>query len=378
MDSPSGSNAFIDNVIVTITQNYLMKRISLLSALICLLALTGCNKDDEDNNRRTPAALTCPQPFCGIEPSVIDNGLNITFLNHELETPRSKYSVFFKVDNGFGPVTDLTIGDIEVKDNDQVIGFESENELLPDPQSFGYHIVLVADLSESITESDDLPEVKEAMSAFVNSILNENNSEVGETFVSLYYFDGDPTLVQMQDFTTDGQLLLSTIDNISADLTRDNSTNLYGAFVSGASIIQNRVSNSPKLIDVGAMVVFTDGEDFAGLETFTNAEAAVSELEQDENKIDVYTIGVGQSADDDVLDALGYSGYFPAEDFNTLTPTFESIASELNSEVNSYYKLEYCSPRRAGQTQISIEITRGPSSGRIESCINSDCTPDPC
>lgn len=355
-----------------------MKRIILFSALISLVILSSCNKDDDDNKRTQPPAITCPQPFCNVDPSVIDNGLNITFLNHELATPQSKYSVFFKVDNGFGPVTNLVIGDVEVKDNDQVIAFESENELLPDPQSFGYHIVLVADLSESITESDDLPAVKEAMSAFVNSILNENNSEVGETFVSLYYFDGDPTLVQLQDFTTDGQLLLNTVENISADLTRDNSTNLYGAFVSGASIIQNRVSNSPKLIDVGAMVVFTDGEDFAGLQTLANAETAVSSLEEDENKIDVYTIGVGQSADDDVLDVLGYSGYFDAENFTDLTPTFESIANELNSEVNSYYKLEYCSPRRAGQTSISIEITKGVNSGRIESCINSDCTPDPC
>jgi hypothetical protein len=78
------------------------------------------------------------------------------------------------------------------------------------------------------------------------------------------------------------------------------------------------------------------------------------------------------------LDALGYSGYFPADDFETLSPVFESIATELNSEVNSYYKLEYCSPRRAGQTEIIIELTKGTNSGRIESCINSDCTPDPC
>lgn len=354
-----------------------MKTPLIFFVFFTLLVISGCNKDDDsDDNRRSEP--TCPQPFCAVEPSVFDNGLNITFLNHELATPQSKYSVFFKVDNGFGPVTNLTIDDVEVKDNDQVIGFESENELLPDPQSFGYHIVLVADLSESITESDDLPEVKEAMSAFVNSILVENNSEVGETFVSLYYFDGDPSLVQLQGFTTDGQLLLTSIDNISADLTRDNSTNLYGAFVSGASIIKNRVSNSPKLIDVGAMVVFTDGEDFAGLKTREEAEMAVDGLEEDVNKIDVYTIGVGQSADDDVLDILGYSGYFDAENFTDLTPTFESIANELNAEVNSYYKLEYCSPRRAGQTSISIEITKGVNAGRIESCINSDCTPDPC
>lgn len=371
-----GLKSCIGNIFVEIIEITLMKRLSLLSALLVLVALTGCNKDDDSNNN--PPAATCPQPFCGVAPTIIDNGLNITFLNHELATPRAKYSVFFKVDNGFGPVTDLVIGDIEVKDNDQVIAFESENELLPDPQSFGYHIVLVADLSESITESDDLPEVKEAMSAFVNSILNENNSEVGETFVSLCYFDGDPTLVQLQDFTTNSELLLNTIDNISADLTRDNSTNLYGAFVSGAAIIKNRVTNSPKLIDVGAMVVFTDGEDFAGLQTFEDAQNAVADLEADENKIDVYTIGAGETADDQVLEALGYSGYFAAEDFDNLTPTFESIATELNSEVNSYYKLEYCSPRRAGQTQISVKITQGTSSGRIESCINSDCTPDPC
>jgi len=236
MDCPMGLKSCIGNIFVEIIEITLMKRLSLLSALLVLVALTGCNKDDDSNNN--PPAATCPQPFCGVAPTIIDNGLNITFLNHELATPRAKYSVFFKVDNGFGPVTDLVIGDIEVKDNDQVIAFESENELLPDPQSFGYHIVLVADLSESITESDDLPEVKEAMSAFVNSILNENNSEVGETFVSLYYFDGDPTLVQLQDFTTNSELLLNTIDNISADLTRDNSTNLYGAFVSGAAIIK--------------------------------------------------------------------------------------------------------------------------------------------
>lgn len=354
-----------------------MKSPHIYIAFLFLLAFSGCNKDDDSDNNRRPVPA-CPQPFCGVEPAITNNGLEITFLNHELEFPRSKYSVFFKVDDGSGPVTDLVIEDIEVEDNDQVIAFESENELLPDPQSFGYHIVLVADLSESVTESDDLPQVKEAMTAFVNTILIENNSEVGETFVSLYYFDGDPSLVQLQDFTTDGQLLLSAIDNINSDLTRDNSTNLYGAFVSGANIIKSRVSNSPKLIDVGAMVVFTDGQDLAGLKTREEAESAVDGLEDDPNKIEVYTIGVGATADDDVLDALGYSGYFDAQNFTDLTPTFETIANELNAEVNSYYKLEYCSPRRAGQTQIRIEITKPGASGRIESCINSDCTPDPC
>jgi hypothetical protein len=304
--------------------------------------------------------------------------LDITFLDQELEYPRAKYSAFFKVDQGDNPVTDLVVEDIEVKDNGQVIAFESENELLPDPQSFGYHIALVVDLSESVTANDVLPQVKEAMQAFINTILVESSSEVGETFVSIYYFDGDPDLVQLQGFTSDADQLLSTIDNISAELTRDNSTNLNGAFISGANIIQSRVNNSPKLVDVGSMVVFTDGSDLAGIETFADAEAAVQGLNDDENKIETYTIGLGEFADETVLEALGYSGYFASEDFNTLTPTFEDIATELNAEVNSYYKLDYCSPRRAGQTEIKIEISKNNASGRIETCINSDCTPDPC
>ncbi|NEN24308.1 VWA domain-containing protein [Cryomorpha ignava] len=353
-----------------------MKILPLIVLVLCLGMTTSCNKDDD--TRRSPAANPCPSPFCGVEPTVVSSGLEITFLNHELEYPKSKYSVFFKLDQASNPVTNLTVDDVVVKDNGQVIEFESANELTPDPQSFGFHIALIVDLSESVTESAVLPQVKEAMAAFVNTILVGSNSDVGETFVAIYYFDGDPDLVALQNFTQNSDELLSTIDNISADLTRDNSTNLNGAFISGASIIKSRVNNSPKLVDVGTMVVFTDGSDLAGLSSFEEASVAVQGLSDGENQIDVYTIGLGQSVDNNVLQQLGYSGYYPSANFTSLTPTFEDIAAELNAEVNSYYKLEYCSPRRAGQTEIIIEINKNNVTGRIESCINSDCTPDPC
>lgn len=354
-----------------------MKLYPILVLILGLTLTTSCKKDDEGSGNH-PMESLCDNPFCNVEPNVINSGLNITFLDHELAVPKSKYSVYFKVDEESGPVTDLVVDDVVVKDNGQVIEFESANELTPDPQSFGFHIALLVDLSESVTESEVLPQVKEAMSAFVNTILPDSASEVGETFVSIYYFDGDPDLVVLQDFTKNADELLSTIDNISADLTRDNSTNLNGAFISGASIIQNRVDRSPKLVDVGTMVVFTDGDDLAGLSTFQEASDAVQGLNDDENQIDVYTIGLGQSVDSNVLQQLGYSGYYSASNFNSLTPTFEDIAAELNAEVNSYYKLEYCSPRRAGQTEIIIEVSKNNLSGKIESCINSDCTPDPC
>lgn len=342
-----------------------------LYVIVLFLIATGCKDCKENVNPNCEDS----QLFCSTEPQVINGQLSIKFINHDLATPEARYSLLFKADFDNQPLTDLTTGDIVVRDNGEIIQYESDNQLIPDTKSFAFNVLLLADMSESITDANALPKVKLGMKSFVDAIIPDNSISAGETKIAIYYFDGDPGIKKIQDFSSDKNSLLQTIDNIDSSLTEDNSTNLYGAFRDGAKLILETVNNSDKLADLGALVVFTDGTDLANLESKANAQTDVNNLD---TRISVFSIGLGDDIDENILGELGKNGFFFSEDIDQLTPTFQQIGVRLNNEVNSYYKMEYCSPRRAGQTTIETVITRNGNESIIETCINSDCTPDPC
>lgn len=307
-----------------------------------------------------------------------DSPLKIKIINQDLSVPIAHYTLFFKADFLTEPVTDLSQEAVTITDNGTILEYESGKSFYPDPQSFGFDILLLVDLSQSITEANALPVVKSSLINFVETLIPENSASSEGTNIALYYYDGDPTIWPICSYTRNREVLLTAIDDISPELTRDGSTNLYGAAVSGAEAIKNQLARSNKTAKAGALILFTDGTDLAGLKNLSEATYAVNSLSSLPDQVDVYTIGLGDDIDEPVLNDLGTDGFYFANDLENLSSTFESIATELLAEVNSYYKLEYCSPRRAGFTSLEFNINYQNSSTVVESCINSTCTPDQC
>jgi len=301
--------------------------------LAAIFVLSSCNKDENNG-------------------PILTEGLNLIIQN-EFESLPAKVSVFFKVETLKGePVADLTDSDFTISENDKLISEdEGARQISPRAQQFAYSTLLILDLSASVT-NNNLPRLKEAAQLFINSVIPEDND--GSIEIGISWFDGEDKLHQLHDFSSDVTSLLNAIDSITPDISQDNSTDLYGAVTKGVSRINTvfwEYQNDDR-ISAASMVIFTDGTDQAARYT---EESALESVARADEKVAFYTIGLGSEIDESVLGKIGRSGSIFAENTNQLIETFEQIAGKVSADANSYYLFEYCSPKRNGQHDVTIQ-----------------------
>ena len=132
--------------------------------------------------------------------------------------------------------------------------------------------------------------------------------------------------------------------------TRDPSTNLNGALVAAADILDQALEEAETPMRFGTLVVFTDGTDRAAR---VQESAARSRLR--DGGFDVFAIGVGNEIDEPTLDRIGYSGYVLIEDAAAIEAAFRTIGERIVGYTQRFYLLSYCSPARAGQHEVTVE-----------------------
>ncbi|MEM9847828.1 MAG: VWA domain-containing protein [Bacteroidota bacterium] len=294
---------------------------------------------------------------CGnkeVEGPIFTEGLNLIVQN-EFESLPAKVSVFFKVETLDGtPVAGLTESDFTILENDKLISEdEAARQISPRAQRFAYSTLLILDLSASVT-NNRLPRLKEAAKLFINSVIPDNSD--GSIEVAISWFDGEDKLHELHEFTSNKGALTDAIESITPDISLDNSTDLFGAVIKGVDIIEDvffEYQNDDR-ISAASVVVFTDGTDQAA--RFTEERALQAVLDADES-ISFYSIGLGNEIDEGVLQRIGRDDFAFAENTNQLIETFERIAGIVSDDANSYYLFEYCSPKRNGQHDVTIEAT---------------------
>lgn len=288
---------------------------------------------------------------CGDAFSVQDTPLVIQILDTSTEPP-AKVSVTFQVSTEDGePVPNLPVEAFELLDNGESdSGFESSKAFEPKPGRFQSSVALLLDMSGSITGSNALPLLRTAAGAFVENALDAPGVAVG-----IWWFDGGADLVELMDFTDDADALVSAIDSLTADVTRDNSTNLNGAVQLGIETVEQRLVDVSQngLIQSGALVIFTDGTDQANR---VPASTALSSVQS--SGIAIYSIGLRGEIDEAFLTQIGRSGSAFADDAESLLGEFSVVGDQIEALANSFYILAYCSPRRAGvSNQLTIRVT---------------------
>lgn len=311
----------------------------LLSAVLCLLY--ACSGDDAENT-----------------------GLIVTIEDQFVNLP-SNVSVFFRVEDEAGNgVASLTESDFTIYENGAKISeFEATRKIQPNEQVFDYHITLLLDLSGSVLGGENLSGLKSAAKSFIDEVVPaEGSVNVQAVKMEIWWFDGSENIKQLQGTSTNATTLKAAIDNISPQMSSDNSTNLYGAVIQGINIASQKLSQTRQLDEIAssAVVVFTDGTDQANRNTKGQALEAVKNADKD---MSIYTIGLGQEIDEGTLRAIGKTSFVSAVNIGELLDRFKEIGDLINGKANSYYLLEYCSPKRNGSNQLTIEANKGALKG---------------
>ncbi len=138
----------------------------------------------------------------------------------------------------------------------------------------------------------------------------------------------------MQNFTDDVNKLVTAINSIDLGFA---TTDLYGSIIEGVSRWEDIYSTNQ--IQQGFLVALTDGSDTQGSHTLNEA------LNARGNK-KIYTVGLGNEIDPKVLKKLGNAGFYSITDVSELVDKFKEIQSDMALYANSFYWLNYMSPKR--------------------------------
>lgn len=264
------------------------------------------------------------------------------------------------------PILKLNIEQIEILEGDKngkdfkyVNKYESDMKLINAPKNYIMNSLLLLDVSGSITKTVEkgkkpvLEDLKKASIEYVKKLsLSENN------YFSVYVFDGREEIIPIIDFSNNKEEVLKKINEIDYSITKDFSTNLYGAVYNSIDLIKSKLSESKQSISIGALTIFTDGTDRAGRlgkDGFYKLLNKIDEIKRKSNFY-IYTIGLGREIDRRILMDIGYDGAeFPLSS-SYITSSFEKIAKIIDDISKSYYRVEYKTPSRKGAGVKTIII----------------------
>ena len=327
-----------------------MRRTAFL-LLLPLLSVTGCCSGDDCND---PSLTLTPQATTSV-------------------AQPAKVTVSFKVDdeNGNGvPDLKTETGNFNIYENGSLVSvFEAKPVILPRPGRFTNYTVILLDLSGSILGSQSLPSVKSAATKFVTTVVPEPAS--ADVQVGIWWFDGAAELHQLVPFTSSRSTLTAAIAAVDGSMSTDNSTNLNGAFVAGLDSAHSRASadKGRGITSIGSVVLFTDGTDQAAR---VSENTVRTKIDNSRSVVNIYTIGLGKEVSAAVLSDYGLNGYFQADNPAALADKFGQAAQRVKDNANSYYQLQYCSPKRAGTHELRIEAVRGDARGSLKTTFSAE------
>ena len=326
----------------------------------------SCSSRDDDGNDGT--SIECL--------NLESQTLNLT-IQESFTTLPSKVSVFFRVnDSQGGPVAGLNASNFRILERGQnddcfneISSFESSASISSDAQIFVTTTFLVLDLSNSVLATT-LPEVKTAANSFIDSVMPAVPQESFQ--MGIYWFNGEDELHELQSPVSNAAVLQEAIDSITTDISNDPSTDLYGAVIKATQIAETTLASfqNQDIFATSSIVLFTDGTDQAA--RFTEEEALDSVNNADEN-ISFFTIGLGAEIDEVILDRIGTQGSAFAEDSDELVTVFNAISNAVAGQANSFYLFEYCSPKRDGSgiNDLIIQAVDNEESGIVTTMFDA-------
>ncbi len=282
------------------------------------------------------------------------NGYALYFKDLSTELPNLVHLIFQVVDLNGKTVPVLQRSDFDFYEDGLPIQSESLVEIKKrDELAFKLRTVLMLDNSTSLTATE-LNNIRTAVKSFI-----ANMKPYQET--AIYQFSEN--VEKLSGFTSDKDSLNRSADRYSGGKS---TTALYKAVVTGASLWKDNLTFNNAV--QGTMIIFTDGN-----ETSTPTSAALADaLSAVYNKI-VFSIGLSgkDPLDVETLKKIGTAGYFGITSTTQLDAQFSLVQKSISDYANSFYQLNYKSPRRGGgDYSVILKLKNNPYNGDLSYIIS--------
>jgi hypothetical protein len=278
-------------------------------------------------------------------------GLKVNLVDGSVRKP-SNVAVYFNVvdDKNVG-VANITADQFHIYEDGKLVSpFESKQTILNPEVAAVQYTLLLMDMSGSVTQSGQSPALADAANAF--------SERVSKT-------DIHPIV----GFSTGGGSVQGGINALRGYKPRDPSTNLNGAVVEGLALLSKQMEKAQQPLRFGTLVVFTDGTDHAHR---VPREQLMKALDETNQQISVFVVGVGAEIDEGELKSIGRQGAVLSRNPAEVKAAFDKIAEQVEAYTKSFYLLSYCSPARAGEHEVRIEAdVKGRGRGSLDYKFNA-------
>jgi hypothetical protein len=226
----------------------------------------------------------------------------------------------------------------------QVIPREVENDL---------HLVI--DVSDSITQSQNLPTLIASLRALVDGVRPGPGEPEVRVAISVF----GRSVQTYQEFTTDLDRVdaaLAAIEadpSVAVDLVNGSGTSLFDATKYGIRkteqfALLRRNSHEDGVLGTGTVVIVTDGND--------SSNAMLDLALINSTFTQVISVGISTEITDEDLGRIGRDGSFLAplpEDWGVV---FGQIAERVKNYPKRSYLLTYCSSATSGSPEVAVSV----------------------
>jgi hypothetical protein len=258
----------------------------------------------------------------------------------------SNVALLLEVTEAGEPVTGLEPQNFKVYENEQELAPDQVKRTLLDRRAVtAERVVLLVDLFGQPSSSERSRLVR-AVEVFVEK-LRENLA------VSVFAFDGSDSLKSVGDYARGGGA--ASASALSTIPGPDGSRNLHGAVLDGVRQLELRLGSENKPVRLGTLVVVAHGPDLANRTTEDRMNQVLESV-----RFDVVAVGIGQDTP-----YLGFarSGVVHAQSADTLPIALEEAAMRVVATHGKYYLVAYCSPARAGERRVKVEVLYATKTG---------------
>ena len=276
-------------------------------------------------------------------------------IKHEVGTDVPSFvNIMFQVSNAEDQwVNFLETENFEVREDGQAVSPTESAMHIRKRDTIPYTLKTVLMLDTSTSVRSNLDQIKEAAIALVKNITAQQE-------IAVYEFSEKPVL--LQDFTDDVAALVRAIQGIRLGFA---TTNLYGSVIEGSARWDDKYTSNE--VQQGFLILLTDGSDTQGSRTLQEALRARGDKK-------IYTIGLGNEIDPDVLRQIGNAGSFSLSAVSELTDQFLDIQSEMALFADSFYQLNYMSPKRGDKNHtLALTVKGNQINSTLQGNFNSRC-----